>query len=228
MKKLTCCLGLILILVTWVSSLKGQPFSFRVKHKHSWGAAEGRLTIGEDGIVFDEEGKTHHRRWPYTELRRVEIASPNELVLYTYEDLKYRLGTEKRFKLTILDGEISSEIYRFLLSKTTRPLLTRVPYESGPFAFTLPVKRRGTFRSSQGELKVGDDRIVYETSHPKDSRIWLYKDVQSIGLVDPYQFRLSTFLESFTFDLKTPMSAAQYDYLWKRIYGLENPYSTPR
>src|SRR3989442_1157275 len=214
-KKSICFAGLFIFGSIFPAS--AQPFTLAVTHKHFRGHCTGKLTISEDGIQYATEYVKHQRKWSYLDLKRIEIVSRNELNVETYEDKKHFLGADIEFKFKVVEGEITAEIYQFLLAKTTRPLITAVPFATGEsFAFTIPVKHRHFRGGCQGELKIGENQVVYETSYPEHSRIWLYKDIETIGLADPYNFRLTTVLETYTFDLKTAMTAEQYDFLWYR------------
>lgn len=214
-----------LLFLAWTPFGNAQPFVFDVKHDHTWGACAGKLSIRDEGIEYRTENEKHRRRWRYQDLKLIEIASPKELVLHTYEDVRIPIGDERKFQFKLQDGEITAETYRFLLSKATRPLVTRVAYSTASYTLILPVKHRHLLGGCEGELKVNEGQIVYETDS-KDARIWLYKDITGIGLMDPYNLRITTLLENYTFDLKEPMSQKHYEFLWAKIYQLERVYST--
>lgn len=216
---------LVLVLLAWTPSGRAQAFIFDVKHDHTWGSCAGKLIINPEGIEYSTEKEEHRRNWIYRDLKRIEISSRKELVLHTYEDVKARLGGERKFEFKLQDGEIAAETYRFLLSKATRPLVTRVAYPAASYTFSLPVKHRHLLGGCEGELKANEEQLVYETDS-KDARIWLYKDITGIGLMDPYNLRITTLLENYTFDLKEPMNEKQYEFLWAKIYQLERVYST--
>lgn len=220
-----CCLTL----VASAGQLSAQEYSFSVKHPHLLGGCTGKLTVHTEGIEYVTEESKHARKWSYLDLKRIEISSRHELTLYTYRDSKYRLGADEKFKFKLQDGEVRAEIYHFLLSRALRPLVTRVPFPSGSdsSAFSLQVKHVHVLGGCEGALKVGEDQIIYETSHPKDSRVWFYRDIESIGLMNEFAFRLTTILKTYTFDLKERMTSAQYDFIWARVYQLKNPYSEP-
>ena len=202
----------------------GQPFIFQAKHEHWRGHCSATLTIGDTGIEYASDKAEHSRKWSYRDLKRIDIESKKKLRLETYEDRKYLRWQERDFELEVVGGEITETVYRLLLSKSTRPLVARVPYPAAAALFTLPVKHRHRLGGCQGSLKVEEKRIVYETEHEGDARIWLYRDISSIARMDPYTLRITTLLETYTFDLKEAMTDKQYDYLWARVYRLEQPY----
>lgn len=214
---------LVLVLLAWTPSGRAQAFIFDVKHDHTWGSCAGKLIINPEGIEYSTEKEEHRRKWIYRDLKRIEISSRKELVLHTYEDVKARLGDEREFEFKLQDGEIIAETYEFLLSKATRPVLTRVAYSSASYTFVLPAKHRHLWGGCQGELKVSEHQVAYETDS-KDARIWLFEDITAIGLMDRYNLQITTLLENYTFDLKEPMGPEQHQFLWAKIYKLEKVY----
>jgi hypothetical protein len=191
-----------------------------------WRDSAGDLIIGEQEIQYNDKNGKRSWKWSYADLKRIEIASAKQLVLFTYENQKFPPGAERTFKFTLQDGEITERIYEFLLSRAPRPLLSRVIFSSVDTVFILPVKHRHLLGGCHGKLKVGEERIIYETADSQDGRIWLFKDITSIGKVDLYDFRITTLVETYTFDLKEPMSSKVYDFLWERVYQLDQPTTT--
>ena len=75
-------------------------------------------------------------------------------------------------------------------------------------------------------MEIGEQQVVYRTSHSSDSRIWRYEDLSSIGSTGPFQLRLSTMErthgehgaeKNFIFDLKRRLDPEIYDFLWGKI-----------
>src|SRR5438093_878215 len=202
----------------------GQAFTFKVRHDHWRGGCTGSLTIDEQGIEYRSEDAEHSLKWRYSDLKRIDIQSARELELLTYEDRKYRPGAERKFEFKLLEGEITDQVYRLLLNKSARPLLTRIPYKAGAIVFGVPVKHRHRVGGCQGELQFEQERVIYRTGTPGEARIWQYRDISTVGLMDSYTLRITTLLETYTFDLKLALLNQQYDFLWAKVYQLEHPY----
>jgi hypothetical protein len=73
---------------------------------------------------------------------------------------------------------------------------------------------------TQGMLEIGDEYILYKTAVPKDSRIWRYQDISSVGTTGPYQIRLTSMdraenesggERNFVFSLKERLTPEAYD-----------------
>jgi hypothetical protein len=84
----------------------------------------------------------------------------------------------------------------------------------------LPVRHRHALGGCEGQLSVEEDRLIYLTDHASDNRVWILSDVETIGSPDPYHLRVTTYNETFTFDLKSPLDSKVYDSLWKKVYDL--------
>lgn len=198
--------------------LYAEKFTFAVRHDHLFGSCHGKLIISEKGIEYDTDNKEDRRLWSYQDIQRIDIVSKQAINILTYEDQKIKLGADREFKFVLTEGAITSDVYNFLLTKIEKPLVIRVVFSSTDIAFEIPAKHRHRLGGCQGVLKIADQQIIYETDNREDSRIWFYKDIQSIGLTDPFHFRVTTFVETYTFDLKEQMRGEVYDYIWKRIY----------
>jgi hypothetical protein len=77
-------------------------------------------------------------------------------------------------------------------------------------------------------LAIGDEYIIYKTAVPKDSRIWRYQDISSVGTTGPYQMRLTSMdraenesggERNFVFSLKERLAPEAYDFIWWKING---------
>jgi hypothetical protein len=73
---------------------------------------------------------------------------------------------------------------------------------------------------SHGTLVIGSTGIEFASQKPKDSRTWLYRDIQTIGTPDPFHFRVTTYAETFTFDLKERLPEGAYRLAWQEVYDL--------
>jgi hypothetical protein len=84
------------------------------------------------------------------------------------------------------------------------------------------------FSGTQGMLKISDEYILHKTAVPKDSRIWRYQDISSVGTTGPYQMRLTSMdraenesgsERNFVFSLKERLAPEAYDFIWWKING---------
>ena len=73
---------------------------------------------------------------------------------------------------------------------------------------------------------MGQDRIVYETARPRQSRTWRYQDLENVSTSDRYQLTLTSYerartsygsMKGFNFQLKQPLDEKRFEALWKRL-----------
>ena len=219
---------------------------YKVVHDHALGKGEGELRITATGIEFTGAGKDeerHNRIWRDDDIKRLSMAR-DELRVTVYEashipiiprkapftDGKaVRNGTEHDYLFRLRDGEITPEIVSALLARFHRPVETSVipndRVESGNLLFELPVFHRHRAGGKSGMLRVYEQNVIFAAEATGDSRFWRYADIRDIGNLGRYQFEIATYEgqfgvdgKSYIFDLKRPMTEAEYETLWKKVY----------
>lgn len=191
---------------------ESQPLTFSVRHDHRFGHCDGSLRLATSGITYDSTEPKHSRSWSFSDIRRVEIRSTKNLIVHTY-------GKLETFDFRLREGEVGPDAYRLLAEHIERELVSRVLFPATEFRFELPAHHRHLMGGCEGILRIGATRIIYDTENPEDKRIWRMRDVRSFGTTGPYNLRLGTESEAFTFDLKEALSQQAYDFLWQQIYG---------
>lgn len=189
-----------------------QPISFTVRHDHRFGHCEGSIRLDEGGIVYETRHQGHGRVWSFSDIRDVEILSKTRLVFETY-------GEPDKFDFRLRERELTAGVYRLLAEHIERGVTSRVLFTATEFLFQLPVKHRHRLGGCAGVLLIGATEIVYKTENAGDGRIWRIRDIRSFGTTGAYDLRLTTEEETFSFDLKEPLSQKLYDHLWQKIYG---------
>ena len=222
-----------LALIFLLQAQPGQlPQTFQVRHQHTVGSCTGTLAFSATEIRFETKDaqrkrdsaqpqeKTHQRVWTYPDVKFFEIISTGELKIHSYEDESaLKLGNDRDYTFKLTQGEITSELYEFLVAKSPRAVVTKVIFASTVVIQDIPVRHRHTFGGCQGILTIAQGKIIFRTQQKGDSRIWRIKDLESFASNDPFHLRLSTAFETFNFDLKLPLQEAGYEYIWKAIYS---------
>jgi hypothetical protein len=206
---------------------------FGAKHQHARGYCQGVLKIAPEGISYRQyapaeeakPGKKYARRhdwtWKYEDLQQLEV-SPGSLHVLTYEDRVMRMGADREVSFT---GDFAGAYLR-LRDRMDQRLVARLADEQVQPLWTLPVKQLGRVKGTQGELRVGSDRIVYKTEAKDASRTWRYPDIENISSSGPFQLTITTHeragthygsLKGFNFQLKQALGEEQYNNLWRRI-----------
>ena len=222
---LSLWLGGILVLS---STLQAQEVRFPVRHDRMLWDRTGELIFGETGIEYRTKNKGDARTWKYEDIQQLGLLSPKELTILTYEDSKWKLGKDLFYRFKITSGEMTPALWTRLQAKLKRPVVSAlIPQDIAP-KFTIPVKHLRGFGGTQGMLEIGDEYILYKTAVPKDSRIWRYEDISSVGTTGPYQVRLTSMdraenesgsERNFVFSLKERLAPKAYDFIWWKING---------
>jgi hypothetical protein len=221
----TLILMVLSLLAAGVPPVHAEDFGFTVRHHHTFRDCRGALKISGAGIAYQSSHGDDARTWKWDEIRVIKAESPTEITLLSYEDQKRFLGKDRVFAFTLLEGKISGDLSAFLLSKVPRPMTLAVLPAYGKPAFELPVKHLHTFGGVSGTLRVYRDRVVFQASTERDSRVWRLADIQRFGQPDRYRFQITSFVpkaggptEVYNFQLLNELPEGVYDYLWVRLH----------
>jgi hypothetical protein len=222
---LSLCFGALLLVS---SALQAQEARFPVQHSRLLRDRTGELIFGETGIEYRTKEKGDARAWKYEDIQQLGLLSPKELTIVTYEDSKWKLGKDLFYRFEITAGEITPALWSQLQAKLKRPVVSALIPPDIAAKFSIPVKHLRGFSGTQGVLEIGDEYVIYKTSVPKDSRIWRYQDISSVGTTGPYQIRLTSMdraegesggERNFVFSLKERLAPEAYDFIWWKING---------
>jgi hypothetical protein len=212
--------------------------SYEVQHRRALKNHDGVLTIGEKGVTYQQvlpEGKRKANQKKPPKLESVQFdyqdiqelwVSPDRLRLVTYKDRKWLLGIDKEFEFFLPKGKSFDAAYAMLKDKLDRRFVAAIADAQPDVLWELPVKLLGVIQGSQGVLQVGQDRIVYKTDRPRQSRTWRLQDIVNVSTSDRYQLTLTTYehartnygsMKGFNFQLKQPLDEKRFDALWKRL-----------
>jgi hypothetical protein len=225
----------------WNATAWGQTLQLEVRHKRLGKDRPGVVTFDAQGVEFRQsparkqareggkekaEPKLESRRWAYEDIQQLWL-SPEKLVIVTYQDRAWLLGADRQFEFVITDQSRSvAAIYEFLRNKLDQRFVAALADPNVEDEWTLPVKRLGVLRGSEGRLHVGRDRIVYLTNRKEQSRTWRFQDIENVSSSGPFQLTLTTYERSkshyagrkdFNFQLKQRLDENRFDRLWKRI-----------
>lgn len=223
------------LLLAWTTA--AAETSLEVKWKRALQPDKpGILRIGETGLAFLAEGKKARQiSWPFEDIQIFDRLSRTEVEVRSYDDSRWRLGRDRRYRFTLQSGEFGDELHRHVTSRIGKPATDRVP--QGPLSaeLELPVKHLKLMGGSQGTLYVTSKQIVYSTDVQQRSRVWrLDRDVNGVWSSDPYRLEVHVFEGRerymrqptvYRFALKRPLDGEYYRRLKERLYGLERARS---
>ena len=207
--------GLILAAALW-----GADVRFDTRHEHLRKGCAGSVVVTEDGIAFAGP-KKHVWKWKYEDIQELKYA-PGRIIVLTYRDNKWKLGADREYEFR---GEVPRELYAIWSAKLDQRFVAEVA-ENPAGGWSLPAKHLARVRGTEGVLRFGADRIVYETAAKEDSRTWRYQDIAGVSSSGPFQLTITSFerakshygdRKGFNFQLKAALHEAKYNQLWLDI-----------
>lgn len=217
----------IALLMASPTEAAGPPFELTVRKDHFVGSSQGTLVFTEDGAEYRTTDRDDARRWTYQDIKQVQVRSPKQIAILTYEDRgRLKFGADRTFEFEIVQGDVAPELVAFLLERIRRPVVTSVlPRTTGVGTplFRVPVKHQRARRSSEGTLVLFEDRLVYLTERDTEARYWRIADLYSVLRVDRYRLEVVVYeggsgnTRGFIFELKEDLPAAAYEALWVRV-----------
>jgi hypothetical protein len=207
---------IFLIILLLSATAVGAAQTFEVQHEHRLRSCRGNLIFADTGVDFVSEKKEHSHTWKYDDIRQLTLGS-KRVVILTYDRRKMELGADRAFTFKLLSGAISDRFREEMEKKLARPLVSSVLPEQIKSKFSIPARHRLTLSGTQGVLEFGDDYAIYRSEKPDDSRIWRYKELESIGTTGPFQLRIGALEKDYVFDLKRRLLPDEYDFIWNKI-----------
>jgi hypothetical protein len=184
---------------------------------HGLEGSPGTLTLSEDGLVFHPaKGSTLH--WPFLEIQTFDLLSPRRLVVTGYENRSWHEHGERKYRFDLsvaMPPEIAAELAR----RVAKQGRNADPNSTATSFATIPARHRTLAGGTNGILHFGPDGIDYLTTNGQGGRSWRWSDIQTLAKPDPFQLRVNSYRETFTFELKQPMPRELFDRLWDEIYA---------
>ena len=184
---------------------------------HGLKGSLGTLTLSQDGLVFHPaKGPTLH--WPFLEIQTFDLLSPRRLVITGYENRSWHEHGERKYRFDLgvaMPPEIAAELAR----RVAKPVRNADPNPTATNFATVPARHRTLGGGTNGTLDFRPDGIDYVTTNGQGGRSWRWSEIQTLANPDPFQLRVNSYRETFTFELKQPMSPELFDRLWGEIYA---------
>lgn len=149
--------------------------------------------------------------------------APDRIHLLTYWDNGRRLGADRVYDFR---GKIPGGLYTLWKDRLDQRFVAEIADLQAKPIWEIPVKHVGRIKGSEGVLQFADDRIVYKTGRPDDSRTWRLADIENISRSGPFDLTITTFERApfhymdhkeFRFQLKQVFSEARYNELWRKL-----------
>jgi hypothetical protein len=152
------------------------------------------------------------------ELRQADVADPHALRFETYDVQKWKPIERREYTFRARPDAPVEALARFLTARVHRAVVGHYPEGSH---FQAAAFHRRALRGTAGILEVGEESIRFVSGQRKDSRTWIYRDIETIGRPDSFRFRVTTNRETYVLELKEDLPDAAYDFAWSKVYHLE-------
>jgi len=211
----------LILLMSW-TAFAAESFDYAVMRLRPLHRTEpGRLKIDTAGVSYESDNGKTKLHLTFENIREADVSEPKLVRIETYDILKRRVGGRREYAFRLREGTRDEDLARFLSAQVKRPVVG--VYEvSAPAVFTVPAYHRHSLGGVHGKIEIGPEAIRFVAEKPADSRTWLYRDIESIGNADRFHFRVSTYSETYMFDVKERLAPAAYEYAWQRVYGVKD------
>jgi hypothetical protein len=184
----------------------------------------GTLLIDQTGVEF-HAANGHNLRWTFGEIRTVFIA-PHRLVVETYLNRSLHQPGERKYRFDFTQS-LPPDVAGSVAQAIGRPSQDADPAADAPAFATIPVHHRGFASGTNGVLRFRKDGIDYVTASQGDSRSWRWADLQTLSDPDPYHLFVFGYRDTYTFDLKAPLSRKLLDSATDEIFTHNEPINGP-
>jgi hypothetical protein len=181
------------------------------------GGSPGTLTLSQDGLVFHPT-KGGTLQWPFLEIQTFDLLSPRRLVITGYANRSWHEHGERKYRFD-LSVAMPPDIAAELALRVAKPVRNADPNPTATSFATILARHRTLAGGTNGTLHFGPNGVDYLTTNGQGGRSWRWSDIQTLAKPDPFQLRVNSYRETFTFELKQPMSRELFDRLWGEIYA---------
>lgn len=216
-----------LVLLLAPAPSQAETYTYKVKHNHTVGGCEGVLIVGENDIRYQSDYRADSRIWTYLDVKKVESPSLRKLRLETREEQVMQLGRDKVFEFEFIDGEVTDELYNFIVNRIARPPASEPPRNPPGGRWEIAAKHLHTFGGCEGTLKITDNYIEYVTSNSNDARVWKFIDIKRLETSSAYRLDVYTYEDNawqlgrdkvFRFQLKEPLEPAVQEFIRQHMH----------
>ena len=184
--------------------------------RHGLKKTSGTLVFNDRGVEF-QASKGERLDWSFEEIQTF-ILSPHRFHLKGYQNRKWHIYGERSFVFD-LKFAVPPGVAAQLARRVGKPVENANPSADASAIATLPARHRTHGGGTNGILRFRHTGIDYVTADGRDARSWRWQDIETIANPDPYHFRVGGYRETFTFELKQPMTKELFDRLWYDVYA---------
>jgi hypothetical protein len=186
----------------------------------------GQLEISRAGVAYRSDNGKTKLQIRLVDILEADLSDPKAIRLETYDVVKRRLTGRRTHTFRLREGKHDEVLVRFLVDSIPRPVIGSYGSASSG-AFEIWAYHRHRLGGCHGKLQISAENIRFASENPEDSRTWLYIDMETIGTMTPFHFRVTTLAETYNFDLKERLPEGAYRLAWQQLYRLPAGVSVP-
>lgn len=217
--------AIVMLLMAATGLYAAEPLALRVLREKLGRDESGRLEVSDSGVVYTADNGKTTLQFDFADIRTADLSDPRAIRIETYDVLKRKIGGRRVYTFRLSDAIRDDRLIRFFVARLNRPVVGYYA-ESAPVRFKTLAYHRHRLGGCSGTVEIGSDAIRFVGLKSGESRTWLYRDVESIGSPDPFHLRVTTFAETYTFDLKERLPAEAYESMWQRVYNMPRQMPT--
>ena len=176
-----------LMLLSAVGAQGADSFEFSVFRAHLPRKEAGRLMISDAGVSYRSDHEKTKIDIPLLSVYQADVSDPKVIRVETYDILKQKL-LGRQVHVFRLRGSVHDErLARFLSEALPRPVIGAFGPASQPEA-VIRAYHRHRLGGCHGTIRIDSDAIRFVSDRPENSRTWLYRDLATIGTMNPFSF----------------------------------------
>lgn len=187
----------------------------RMRKTFLLGKERGTLAVDAGGIEF-RLANGRNLKWAFEDIHSVFIA-PRRLVLETYLNRSLHRPGEREYRFDMTQT-LPPAVAAAVADAVARPSQNADPDPNGAAIVTIRVRHRTLTGGTNGVLRIRNEGIDYVANSSQDSRSWRWADLQTLSDPDAYHLFVFGFRDTYTFDLKAPLSRQVFDWAADEIY----------
>jgi len=180
----------------------------------------GELVVDDRGFAYKSLNGKKAIEIAFPDVRRADVSHPRVIRIETYDRLRRKAGGNAVHSFRLREPIEGDALARFLAGKLERPPMAS--YDIGLSQEPeIATYHRHMVGGCHGKLQIGQNGVRYLSDRSGESRTWLYRDVESIGSMNAFHFRISTVAETYNLDLKSRLPEETYRRAFQIVAGIK-------
>jgi hypothetical protein len=219
---------ILLALLAFSPVVLGQDiFRYPVELKKFLRSEKGELVIDSGGVSYKSEDGERSIQIAPLDVYEADVSDPREIRIQTYLNVKRRLLGRQTYTFRLREVEHGPELARFLAVHLKRPVVGFRDTAAQGEAYEIPAYHRHRFGGCDGTVHIDSSGIQFISEKAADSRSWPYSEIETVGTMTAFHFRVSTLNETYNFDLKDRLPSAAYDLSFRAVARIGSGESRP-